>query len=58
MEPADVNTVSYFNVSAEILTLASVEVINVSFRQEKRISKKDMPDMSRVFIDVKSTRRI
>jgi hypothetical protein len=52
-EPAVAKTVSYFNVSAVIVTLASVEVIKESFRQEPRIVSKDMMSIPGVFIDSK-----
>jgi hypothetical protein len=39
-EPVEEKTVSYFNVSAVIVTLASGEVINDSFRHEKKATSK------------------
>ncbi len=54
MEPALVNTVSYFKVSTVILIWASPLLINVSFLQaEKRISSNNVKTV-RIFIGFKS----
>jgi len=54
IEPAVVNIVSYFNVSAVIVILASEEVIKESFRQEIRTKNKDMISIPGVFINIKN----
>jgi hypothetical protein len=54
VEPVVTKTVSYFNVSDVIVTLASGEVIKESFLQEKRSSTKDMVRIPGVFIGIKS----
>jgi len=50
VEPAVTKTVSYFKVSAEIVTLASPEVINESFLQEKSTSRRDIISIPGSFI--------
>jgi hypothetical protein len=50
--------VSYFRVSAEMVTLASAEVMKESFRQEKSNSNKDMVKMLIVFIAIKNKLRV
>src|SRR6185369_2195720 len=55
MEPVVVKTVSYFNVSAVILTCASGDVIKESFLQANK--KRETDKMSKqiaVFIEVKN----
>jgi hypothetical protein len=40
MEPMLVNSVSYLSVSALVLSLADVEVMNESFLQEETVKRK------------------
>jgi hypothetical protein len=54
VEPVVTKTVSYFNISAVIVTLASGEVIKESFLQEKRSRNRDMVRIPGVFIGIKS----
>ena len=58
IEPEVTKTVSYFKVSAVIITLASGEVIKDSFLQEKRTREMDIESIPRVFIDIKNNRTI
>jgi hypothetical protein len=58
VEPAVTKSVSYFNVSAEMLNLASAEVIKESFRQEKRSNTKDMVISTKGFIGIKNKLRV
>jgi hypothetical protein len=57
MEPEVTNTVSYFNVSAVMITDALEDVMKLSFLQEKN-NKKDIVSIPRVFIDLKNNRTI
>ena len=53
IEPDVTNTVSYFSVSAVMITDALGEVMKVSFLQEKK-RRKDIVRIPRVFIDTKN----
>lgn len=55
MEPVDVKTVSYFNVSAVMFTLANWLLINESFLQEllmMQITREKIKSMGRLFFIV------
>jgi hypothetical protein len=54
VDPAVTKMVSYFNVSAEMLSLASAEAIKESFRQEKKSNTKDMIRSPGSFIGIKN----
>lgn len=58
MEPDVTKTVSYFNVSAVMVTIASGEVMKESFLQEKKTRRKDIVSIPRVFIKLKNNRTI
>ena len=53
-EPDVTKTVSYFNVSAVMITRASELVIKDSFLHEKRMIKKDTRKMQKDFIEIKN----
>ena len=53
MEPEVTNTVSYFNVSAVMISEALGDVMKVSFLHEKK-KRKDIVRIPRVFIDIKN----
>ena len=53
-EPDVTKTVSYFNVSAVMVTRASELVIKDSFLHEKRMIKKDTRKMQKDFIEIKN----
>ena len=53
-EPEVTKTVSYFRVSAVIITLASGLVIKVSFWQDKIITKQETRIRLKDFIDIKN----
>ena len=59
IDPAVVNTVSNFKVSAERVTCASGLVIKDSFLQaKKRMQRDKIKRLERIFIDTKNNRRI
>lgn len=58
MEPEVTKTVSYFNVSAVMVTTASGEVMKDSFLQEKKTRRMDIVRIPRVFIELKNNRTI